>query len=297
MDSLSSLAVFVQAAELRSFTASGKQLGVSASAVGKAISRLEDRLKVRLFNRSTRSIALTAEGALFLDRCRKIFEEVQAAELELARASLTPRGKLKISLPLIDMLLMPTITKFAKAYPEIELELDYSDRLVDVIEEGFDAVVRTGDASDSRLKTKTIGTFSHKIVASPGYFKQHPVPEVPADLLDHVCLHHRFPSTGRYELWPLNEDGALIEIELPKPYVASTLPPLIALAEGGLGLCCVPLFTVQRQLESGSLVAVLDRFLRNSRPLRILWPATRHASPKVEAFVNFMAKNLFATGG
>ncbi|WP_341487598.1 LysR family transcriptional regulator [Pararhizobium sp. A13] len=297
MDSFSSLAVFVQAAESRSFTATGKQLGVSASAIGKAISRLEDRLKVRLFNRSTRSVALTAEGALFLDRCKKIFEEVQAAELELARASSAPRGKLKISLPLIDMLLMPTITKFAKAYPEIELELDYSDRLVDVIEEGFDAVVRTGDASDSRLKTKTIGTFSHKIVGSPGYFKQHSIPQVPADLLGHICLHHRFPSTGKYEPWPLNEDGAPIEIELPKPYVASTLQPLIALAEGGLGLCCVPLFTVQRQLENGSLVAVLDRFLRNSRPLRILWPATRHASPKVEAFVNFMAKNLFASNG
>ncbi|MEK1932758.1 MAG: LysR substrate-binding domain-containing protein, partial [Pararhizobium sp.] len=211
--------------------------------------------------------------------------------------SSAPRGKLKISLPLIDMLLMPTITKFAKAYPEIELELDYSDRLVDVIEEGFDAVVRTGDASDSRLKTKTIGTFSHKIVGSPAYFKQHSIPQVPTDLLGHICLHHRFPSTGKYEPWPLNEDGAPMEVELPKPYVASTLQPLIALAEGGLGLCCVPLFTVQRQLESGSLVAVLDRFLRNSRPLRILWPATRHASPKVEAFVNFVAKNLFAANG
>src|SRR6266704_1292176 len=113
MDSLNSLAVFVHAAESRSFTATGKQLGVSASAIGKAISRLEDRLKVRLFNRSTRSIALTAEGALFLDRCKKIFEEVQAAELELARATSAPRGKLKISLPLIGMLLMPTIAKFA----------------------------------------------------------------------------------------------------------------------------------------------------------------------------------------
>lgn len=295
MESLNSLGVFVQAAESRSFTATGKQLGVSASAVGKTISRLEDRLKVRLFNRSTRSVALTAEGALFLERCKKIFEEVQAAELELARTSAAPRGKLKISLPLIGMLLMPTIAKFAKAYPEIELELDYSDRLVDVIEEGFDAVVRTGDATDSRLKTKTIGTFSHKIVGSPAYFSQHPIPQVPADLLEHVCLHHKFPTTGRYELWPLNDNGTPIDVELPKPHVSSTLEPLIALAEGGVGLCCVPLFTVQRQLENGDLVAVLDPYLRNSRPLRILWPATRHASPKVEAFVNFMAKNLFAS--
>ena len=119
---------------------------------------------------------------------------------------------------------------------------------------------------------KALGTFSHKIVGSPDYFKQHSIPQVPADLLEqHVCLHHRFPSTGKYEPWPLNENGAPIEIELPKPYVASTLQPLIACRKE-TGLCYVPLFTVQRQLENGNLVAVLDRFLGNSRPLKSFGP-------------------------
>ena len=297
MDSLGSLGVFVQAAETRSFTQAAQQLGVSPSAVGKAIARLEDRLGVRLFHRSTRSITLTAEGAVFLGRCKRIFDEVEAAEMEIARTMSAPRGKLRVSLPLVGMLLMPVIGEFIRAYPEIELELDYSDRLVDVIEEGFDAVLRTGDAADSRLKTRTLGTFSHKIIGSPGYFRQFGTPAVPEDLLGHTLLHHRFPSTGKLELWPLNRQGVPIDIELQTSVVASTLEPLIMLAEQGLGLACVPLFTVRRQVDGGQLVAVLDEFLRNSRPLRIMWPANRHASPKVEAFVTFMARNLFRDAG
>jgi DNA-binding transcriptional LysR family regulator len=293
MDSLASLGVFVQAAETRSFTSAAQQLGVSPSAVGKAISRLEDRLGVRLFHRSTRSITLTAEGALFLGRCKRIFDEVEAAEMEIAQTMSAPRGKLRVGLPLLGMLLMPVIGEFIRTYPEIEVELDYSDRMVDVIEEGFDVVLRTGDASDSRLKTRTLGTFSHKIVGSPGYFKQYGIPAEPEDLQAHKLMHHRFPSSGRMEIWPLNRDGKLLEIELPSSVVASTLEPLITLAEQGTGLTCVPMFAVRSQIESGRLVAVLDAFLGNSRTFRVLWPANRHASPKVEAFVSFMSKNLF----
>lgn len=296
MDSLGSLGVFVQAAETRSFTAAAQQLGVSPSAVGKAIARLESRLGVRLFHRSTRSITLTAEGAIFLSRCKRIFDEVEAAETEIARTMSAPRGRLRVSLPQLNMLLMPVIGEFVRAYPEIELELDYSDRMVDVIEEGFDAVLRTGDATDSRLKTRTLGNFSHKIVGSPAYFQRAGFPAEPVELTKHACLHHRFPSTGKLEPWPLNRNGVAIDIELPKTVLASTLEPLISLVEQGLGLTCVPLFTVRRQLEGGQLVAVLDEYLRNSRPFRIMWPANRHASPKVEAFVNFMAKNLFRDG-
>lgn len=296
MDSLASLGVFVQAAETRSFTAAAQQLGVSPSAVGKAIARLEERLGVRLFHRSTRSITLTAEGLTFLGRCKRIFDEVEAAEMEIAQTISTPRGRLRVSLPLIGMLLMPVIGEFMRAYPEIEIDLDYSDRMVDVIEEGFDVVLRTGDATDSRLKTKLLGTFSHKIVGSPSYFGTSGLPEKPEDLLRHTLLHRKFPSTGKLEIWPLNLAGEPIEIDLPVAATASTLEPLISLAEQGLGLCCVPLFTVRKQVDSGRLIPVLDEFLRNSRPFRVLWPANRHASPKVEAFVSFLSKNLFTQG-
>jgi DNA-binding transcriptional LysR family regulator len=140
MDSLGSLNAFVQAAESRSFTIAGRQLGVSSSAIGKAVARMEERLGVRLFHRSTRSVTLTAEGTLFLERCRRIFSEIEAAELELSQTHEAPRGTLRVSLPLAGMLMMPTLVAFMRAYPEIMLDLDFSDRVVDVIEEGFDAV-------------------------------------------------------------------------------------------------------------------------------------------------------------
>ena len=150
MESLGSLNAFVQAAGARSFTVAGRQLGVSASAIGKAVARMEDRLGVRLFHRSTRSIALTAEGSLFLERCRRIFSEIEAAELELSQTQEAPRGTLRVSLPLVATLMMPTLVGFMRAYPKISLDLDFSDRVVDVIEEGFDAVVRFAEVGDRK---------------------------------------------------------------------------------------------------------------------------------------------------
>src|SRR6201995_5629408 len=157
MDSLGSLNVFVRAAEARSFTVAGRQLGVSSSAVGKAVARLEERLGVRLFHRSTRSITMTAEGALFLERCRRIFSEIEAAELELSQTHEAPRGILRVSLPLVGVLMMPALVAFMRAYPEIILDLDFSDRVVDVIEEGFDAVVRFAAPWGSGLLGRGVG--------------------------------------------------------------------------------------------------------------------------------------------
>ena len=294
IDQMAGLSAFLQAAETRSFVAAGRQLGVSASAIGKAVARLEERLGVRLFHRSTRSITLTPEGSLFRDRCRKILCEIEAAELELSQTREAPRGKLRVSLPLIGMLMMPAVMAFMRAYPEIELDLDFTDRLVDVIDEGFDAVIRTGEAQDSRLMTRKLGTFSHRIVASPDYLAARGTPLNPEDLAQHACHHHRFPSTGKLERWPLRRDGSEIVIELPVTSVASTLEPQIYLAEEGFGLACLPLFAVRRQLERGTLVSVLDAYIADVGAFHILWPASRHTSPKIAVFVAFMAKTLFA---
>jgi transcriptional regulator, LysR family len=136
MDKFAALDAFVQSAETGSFVAAGRKLGLSASAVGKAVIRLEQRLDVRLFHRNTRNMTLTEEGRLFLERCRRIFEEVEAAEAELARSNRTPRGRLRVSLPLVGMLLTPVMAKFMRAWPEVQLDLDFSDPLVDVVEEG-----------------------------------------------------------------------------------------------------------------------------------------------------------------
>jgi DNA-binding transcriptional LysR family regulator len=294
MDRLGPLNAFIHAAESRSFTAAGRDLGISASAVGKAVARLEERLGVQLFHRSTRSIALTPEGTLFLKRCQTIFGEIEAAELELAASSSAPRGKLRVSLPLIGMLMMPSIAGFAAAYPEIDMDLDFTDRLVDVIEEGFDVVMRTGKVSDSQLRMRTLGTYSYVIVGSPAYLDRCGVPEAPEDLDRHTCLHHRWPSSGKLERWMLSRDEQELDFEPPISTVASTMEPLLDLARRGLGLVYTPTFTVRHELADGTLRSVLDPYLRSTGALRILWPPSRHKSPKVKAFVDYMAANLLA---
>jgi DNA-binding transcriptional LysR family regulator len=291
MDNLGSLNAFVLAADARSFTAAGRQLGVSSSAVGKAVARLEERLGVRLFHRSTRTITLTPEGALFLERCRRVFSEVEAAEMELAQTRGAPRGKLRVSLPLVGMLMMPTLSAFMRAYPDIELDLDFTDRLVDIIDEGFDAVVRAGEVSDSRLMTRMLGTFRLMLVASPDYLAQRGVPQVPGDLASHACLQHRFATSNQLEPGPLRD---VRSADLPAAAVVNTIEPLIYLAEKGQGIACLPDFAIRPQLASGALVTVLDAHVEHQGTFRILWPSSRYLSPKLRVFVDFMVQHLFA---
>ncbi|RKP43288.1 LysR family transcriptional regulator [Trinickia fusca] len=294
MDSLGSLNVFIQAAETRSFTAAGRKLGVSSSAIGKAIARLEERLGVRLFHRSTRAITLTPDGACFLERCRRILCEIEAAEQELAQSRSAPRGTLRISAPLASMLMVPTLSAFMRAYPEIQLDVDFSDRLVDVIEEGFDVVIRAGEVSDSRLMSRVLGTFRLQLVASPQYLKKHGMPRKVDDLLHHACLHHRYATSGKLEPWPLRP-GLKRGMSLPVTAVTSTIEPLIDMAEQGLGIACLPDFAVRRQLEQKRLVLVLDAHTRHAGTFRLLWPSSRHLSPKLRVFVDFMVEHLFPT--
>ena len=293
MDRFGSLNVFVRAAETRSFTEAGRQLGISSSAVGKAISRLEGRLGVRLFHRSTRSIALTPEGATFLTRCQRIICEIEAAETELALTHAEPRGRLHVSMPMVSMLMMPVIGAFMKAYPDILLDIDFSDRMVDVIEEGFDVVTRTGDVADSTLVTRVMGTFRQVIVGSPAYFAQRGIPTEPEQLREHACLQHRFPTTGKLRRWQLTRNGEPVDIELPTVAIVTAVEPLILLAEQGLGLACAPDFTVRAQLAEGSLVAVMQPYLDSPSAFRALWPSGRQISPKARVFIDYLSQYLF----
>jgi DNA-binding transcriptional LysR family regulator len=292
MDRFGSVDAFVKAAELRNFSEVGRQMGISSSAVGKAISRLEQRLGVRLFHRSTRSVTLTPEGQLFLSRCLRVVEELEAAEAELSAAS-SPKGQLRVSLPLVESLLLPVLGSFIREYPEIRLELDFSDRIVNVIDEGFDVVLRTGEATDSRLVTRALGHYTPLIVASPTYLSRRGVPAKPDDLHRHACLLHRYPSTGKVDRWLLRDGDNILEMDLPPRLTVNTVEPLIALAEDGQGLAYLPNFLVRRQLSERSLVAVLPEFATDRKVFRAVWPSGRHLSPKIRVFVDYMAKHLF----
>lgn len=294
MDNLGALHVFVSAAENRSFTLAGQQLGISSSAVSKAIVRLETRLKVRLFHRSTRSINLTPEGSIFLARCRRIFCEIEAAEIELLHMQSLPQGKLRISLPSIGTLFMPKLGNFKRCYPDIELDIDYSDRLVDVIEEGFDVVIRTGKPHDSRLTMRHLGSCRKLLVGAPAYFERVGKPVTPQDLSQHACLLYRFPSTGKLDVWSFLNMPDTAPLELSVSMVTNTLDPQVCFAEQGLGIAYVPEIAVQRQLQEAKLISILDDYNDQCIDFHVLWPSSRHLSPKIRVFVDFVSKHLLS---
>ena len=294
LDSLGALSAFVRAAEARSFTDAGRQLGLSSSAIGKTVARLEARLGIRLFHRSTRSITLTQEGRLFLESCRRIFSEMERVELEFAQTKGAPRGKLRVSLPLIGMLMMPTLGRFMLAYPEIELDMEFTDHLVDVIDGGYDVVVRSGHGVDSRLKARKLGTYRLEVVGSPKYLKRAGLPSTPEDLVAHACLHHKYPTSGKIQRWPFARSATGVDVALPITAVASTVEALVALAEQGVGITCVPDFAVRQQVADGSLAIVLADHIDHTGIFRALWPTSRYLAPKVRVFVDFLAEHLFA---
>jgi len=290
MESLNGLNVFVHVAETRSFVAAGRIIGISASAVGKSITRLEAKLKVRLFHRNTRSVTLTAEGRLFLERSRRILAELEAAEQELSQLAENPRGRLRVSLPLVSSLVLPVLGDFMRRYPAVELDLDFTDRVVDVIDEGFDAVVRGGPMVDSRLMMRKLGDYQHLLVGSPAYFAAHGTPQTPADLVDHRCLHYRFPNSGKLEAWPFSPES---DVALPVSMVCNNIETRLCFAQQGLGIACLPDFCIRDALAAGALTTVLDTYVQQSTAFCILWPRGGFMTPKLRTFIDFLGERVF----
>ncbi|MCK9359822.1 LysR family transcriptional regulator [Acidithiobacillus sp.] len=292
MDSLSGIMAFVRSAEMNSFVAASERLGVSASAISKSVARLEDELGVRLFNRSTRRLRLTEEGALFFERCRRIVEEIEEAEYELSRLVGMPRGKLRVSVPAIGYrMLMPVLREFVTRYPNIELDLDFNDRLIDMIAEGVDAAIRSGDMGNSQLKARCLGTFHFVLVGAPHYFASCGVPRVPTDLANHACLRYKFPTTGQLQEWKFDaERTGAARIPVPGTHTFNSVEALISASMAGLGIAYLPNFAVREAIGTGTLVFVLDEFVAESGKFSILWPGNRYMLPKLRVFVDFLVE-------
>lgn len=292
VESLSGLNAFVKAAQLGSFVAAAERLGVSASAIGKSVARLESSLGISLFHRSTRSLSLTEEGALFYERSQRIVLELEEAEQEISRIVAAPRGKLRLSLPAIGYrLLLPLLPGFSARYPEVELDLDFSDRMVDVIDEGFDAVLRSGEYADSRLRARRLGGFRFLLVGATGYLAQRGTPQVPADLAQHACLFYRFPSGGQLQPWQF--DGvALHQSSLRGPLVFNNLEAQISAARRGLGLIYIPDFAVQEYLDSGEMRSVLAEYISAGGQFSLLWPGQRNLLPKLRVLIDYLVEHI-----
>lgn len=295
MSSLSGLESFVKVAQMLSFAGAARELGISASAVGKNVARLEQQMGARLFQRSTRKVHLTAEGELFYERCRAILADLHDAQAMLSHTLEAPRGKLRVSLPTTGYrFLLPVLSEFRRVYPEVELDLDFNDQFVDVIAQGFDLALRSGDLPDSTLMARRLGGFRFVLCASPAYLKRAGTPQVPSDLQQHESLRYRFATTGKAMDWTSSANPEWTTQRMPSMLTFNNMEAVLMAAIDGHGIAYMPDFLARQALDNSLVQTVLDEYMLDDSQFWALWPSSRHLSPKIRAFVDFIATRLFA---
>jgi DNA-binding transcriptional LysR family regulator len=287
MDRLTSLTVFVKAVDLGSFSAAAEALQMSSQMVGKYVQGLEGRLGVRLLTRTTRRQSLTDFGRLFYDRARIILAEVDAAESLAAETRAVPTGRLRINAPVSFGMktLSPRIPIFLKEHPKVSLELTLSNRAVDLVDEGFDAVFRVGVLSDSGLIAKPLAPYRLVVCASPQYLQAHGHPATPADLANHECLG--FAYTELRTQWTFDGPNGREVVPISSRLMVDHGEPLLCAALAGLGVMLQPLELVRDALADGRLVEILPGYEAPPRPLHIVYAPDRRVTPKLRSFLDF----------
>jgi DNA-binding transcriptional LysR family regulator len=287
------MAIFERVAARGSFAGAAEDVSLSASAVAKLITRLERRLGVRLINRTTRRLALTAEGEIYLDRVREILGAIEAAESEIASARAAPRGHLRVhTFPVIAAHeLAPALPDFLARYPNITFDFMVTNRSVDLLGENVDISLRMGPLEDSRLVSRKIVDLSRIVCASPGYLARYGRPAEPADLVRHACLIlSRNPGSAT---WPFRVGGKLTRIDVKGCVSADSADMLLQLAIAGAGILRLSEHVVARSIHAGLLEPVLqDAEDPEIYPLFALLPPGRHQAPKVKAFIDFLIERL-----
>jgi DNA-binding transcriptional LysR family regulator len=283
---------FVRVAERGSFAAAASDLGLTPSALSKLVTRIEDRLGVRLLTRTTRKLALTAEGELFVARSRDILASIEAAEAEVTAASERPRGHLRVSVgtAVAKQILGPALPLFLADYPDISVEMHVSDRQVDLVAEQIDVAIRSGALGDSTLVARKIGEATRVICASPRYLEKHGSPQVPADLLRHNCLTLPGPAWAQ---WPFHTHEGINRLAVSGTFTSDNADLLLDVAVAGLGIARLADFMVARSLREGALVPLLvDSHVPESFPIHALTVPGRHRAPRIRAFVDFLGKQF-----
>jgi DNA-binding transcriptional LysR family regulator len=283
---------FVRVAERGSFAAAASDLGLTPSALSKLVTRIEDRLGVRLLTRTTRKLALTAEGELFVARSRDILASIEAAEAEVTAASERPRGHLRVSVgtAVAKQILGPTLPVFLDRYGDITVELHVSDRQVDLVAEQIDVAIRSGALGDSTLVARKIGEATRVICASPRYLEKHGSPRVPADLLAHNCLTLPGPAWAQ---WPFHTHEGINRLAVSGTFISDNADLLLDVAVAGLGIARLADFMVARAVQQGALVRLLeDSHVPESFPLHALTVPGRHRAPRIRAFIDFVAEQF-----
>ena len=292
MDRLDAMKLFVRVAELGSFAAVAQQLGVARSVVTRQIAGLEAHLGVKLMARSTRRLSLTSAGTAYLEKCRVILNLVEAAETDVAEERLTPRGNIRLSLPLSFGLkrLAPLLIDFSQRYPEVGLDMDYSDRRVKLIEEGIDLSIRITRRLDGGDVARKIGTGRMQVVASKNYLAQHGRPQHPAELIHHECLG--YTSGGIAQNWEFKVEGQLQSFPVRSRINANNGDVLTEAAAQGLGITLQPDFIIDDYLADGRVEAILVDFPVAELGIYAMLPSNRHIPHRVRVLMDFLAAGL-----
>ncbi|HZZ31451.1 MAG TPA: LysR substrate-binding domain-containing protein [Phenylobacterium sp.] len=289
MDRFDEINAFTAVADARSFTQGARRLSVSSAQVSKLVARLENRLGARLLNRTTRDVSLTDTGRAYLERARGLLEDFEALEGSVRDQS-GPRGLLKISAPVSfgAVQLMPALLDFAAAYPEVSLDVSATDRMVNLVEEGFDVGVRIGQLGDSSLIARKLAAVRLVTCASPGYLQAAGAPATPHDLSNHEAI---IDTNARDPLvWHFGARNDRIEVRVHGRLRFGGADACVAAARRGLGIACTPAFAAADDLRAGRLVPLLCAYEPQLIHVHAVYPHARHLASKVRAFVDFLAE-------
>jgi DNA-binding transcriptional LysR family regulator len=295
---LRTLAIFVKVAERKSFVRAAAELGITQSGVSNAISRLEDQLGVRLLARTTRRVGLTEDGAAFFERCRQVLADLEEAELVLRETRLKPTGRLRIDVPVGfgRLKVVPLLGRLRAQYPELTLALSFTDRYVDLVEEGIDVAVRFGELQDSSLMARRLTQTQFRVFGTPSYFANHGRPKKPDDLAAHNCLGFTVRDTRLVRNWRFVRDGVEATITPKGNMTFTDGAALCDAACTGAGLAQMHGYYVDNALAAGRLEPVLEKFKPPVDPIWLVYPQTRHLSPRVRAFIDFMVASFRRMG-
>lgn len=284
------LLAFVKVADSQSFTQTAERLGMSRSAVGKCIARLEENLATRLVHRTTRSVRLTEEGNLFYDHAMRILCEVDDAEAALAQRNQTPKGRLRIDLPIAfgRLHILPLLQNYLAQWPELEADVSFSDHYRDLVTDGIDIAIRIGGPADSHLIRQVLAPHRFITCASPAYLKQHGAPTTPDDLARHqtiIFTHANSPIPWQFCIGDVER-----QIDVQGSLRLGNTEAIRDAALAGSGLVQLGAFLVGQDIKQGKLTAVLENYSREEPPICAVYPTRRHVSPKVRMFIEHIRK-------
>lgn len=290
MDLLSGIKAFVTTVDQGSFSQAARELGASKATVSKQVAGLEDHLRVRLLHRTTRKLNLTDEGRLYVERARKILEDLEDAEDAISPSGTEPRGRLRISAPHTfgAMHLSQVLAAFAERYPLVHLDIEFADRLVNLVDEGYDVAVRISRLQDSSLIARRIAPVAMTLCAAPGYWQVHGKPSHPRELGDHKAIVYSYLSTPGE--WQFREAGKTFSVKVGGNLTTNNDVVLRSAAVQGLGIFYGPRFIVSHGLYKGELETALEDFCADPLAVYALYPSNRNLSPKVRAFVDFLVE-------